>query len=139
MIIRPVYWCSMSEDGRGDLNRTVKSGHSPPGEERRGKLFRSINRTVKFGRNSENRRNGCRNFNQTVKSGHRCYSAVKMKGERLGRRSSSCCFLNGLSGAFTGSLGAGFIGYAVKLALLSQEKVNVSIQSRGSGVIPYVF
>ena len=125
MIIRPVYWCSMSEEGRGDINRTVKSGHSPPGEEIKGRLFLSINRTVMFGRNSENRQDSCRNFNQAIKSGNRCYSTVKMKEGGLGRWSSSCCFLNGLSGALTESLGATFIGYAVKLALPSQEKVNM--------------
>ena len=113
----------MSEEGRGDLIRTVKSGHSPPGERKGGKVFLSINRRIKFGRNSESKRNGCRNFNRTVKSGHRCYSAVKMKKGGLGRRSSSCCFLNGFSGALAGSLGAAFICYAVKLALLLQEKI----------------
>ena len=132
MTIRPVYWCSMSEEGRGDLNRTVKSGHSPPGEERKGKLFLSINRTVKFGRNSENRQDSCRNFNQTIESGHRCYSIVKIKEEGLGRWSSSCCFLNGPSGALTESLGEAFIGYAVKLALLPPEKVNMLQFNLGS-------
>ena len=125
MIIRPVYWCSMSEEGRADLNRTVKSGHSPPGEERKRKLFLSINRTVKVGLNSENRQDSCRNFNQTIKCGHHCYSILKMKEGGLGRWSSSCCYLNGLSGALTESLRAAFIGYAVKLALLSLEKVNM--------------
>ena len=119
------FWCSKSEEDRKDLNRTVKSGHSLHGEEGKGKLFLSINRTVKYGRNSENRRNGCRNFNQTMKSGHRCYSTVNYEEGSLGRRSSSCCFLNSLPGALTGPLGAAFIGYAVKLALLPQEKVNM--------------
>ena len=67
----------------------------------------------------------CRNFNQTIKSGHRNYSTVKTDGEGLGRSSDRRCFLDCLSGALTRPLGAAFVGDSVKLALFSQNKVNV--------------
>ena len=99
------FWCSKSEEGRGDLNRTVKSGHSPPGKEKRGKLFLSINRTDATQETEE--------------------MAVETSTRQLSPDTVSIA-QSGWKEVFrTTGLGAAFIGYAVKLALLSQEKVNM--------------
>ena len=80
----------------------------------------SINRTLKSGHTSRRQVIHWRNFNQTMESGNRNYSADETEERGLGRSSDGSCTLDSLSGALTGTLVAALWARSVFFQLISK-------------------